>query len=559
MRIIATVALLVPFIASAQNVVTHPSGSQTIAQPANTSLNVNSFEQIRFADQFTGTGSNDIFDKANAAASSLSGGPGVVVVPPGSYQNVTTTLDCASNVVLAGNGVTINYTGSGIAIYCADALHATVEGFHLVGPGTGGSTIGLQVGATGSQGKGIGTVWNAFSNIHIEQFYTGVKVDGSAANPPNPVNPNVTVMTPPNCTTGNGNGTYTNTFSSITVIHTYIGWDLRPTCPGYAAGNTFVGSDVENSGNDGLVIDGSNGNWFFGFRSENNTHYGVNFSGVQQLTNGNVFSGGWFESNGAGDMNFGSASNVVRTRVYGPAFNSTPQVTGNPGGLLNEILKGSSGYSNDYYAGPFQYHITAASGNAVYPWTVNNDENPPSGQTNVVAIKRTGANAGSVVLGTPEYPVTVNSNLQVNGLLSKTGGSFKIDHPIDPANKYLSHSFVESPDMMNIYNGVVTLDKKGQAEVHLPNWFQALNRDFRYQLTCLGGFAPVYVSQEIRSNKFRIAGGHPDLRVSWMVTGIRHDAWADAHRIQVEETKPDTERGISTKAEPARAQGTEPR
>ncbi|MGH9844628.1 MAG: hypothetical protein ACREEM_38400 [Blastocatellia bacterium] len=69
------------------------------------------------------------------------------------------------------------------------------------------------------------------------------------------------------------------------------------------------------------------------------------------------------------------------------------------------------------------------------------------------------------------------------GTLSKGGGSFKIDHPLDPENKYLYHSFVESPDMMNIYNGVVTLDETGQAEVELPDYFSALNRDFRYQFT----------------------------------------------------------------------------
>ena len=42
--------------------------------------------------------------------------------------------------------------------------------------------------------------------------------------------------------------------------------------------------------------------------------------------------------------------------------------------------------------------------------------------------------------------------------LSKSIGTFKIDHPLDPANKYLSHSFVELPDMMNIYNGNVMTD-----------------------------------------------------------------------------------------------------
>jgi len=134
-------------------------------------------------------------------------------------------------------------------------------------------------------------------------------------------------------------------------------------------------------------------------------------------------------------------------------------------------------------------------------------------------------------------------NMNITGNLSKGSGSFKIDHPLDPANKYLSHSFVESPDMMNIYNGNVVLDAKGQAAVELPNWFEALNKDFRYQLTCIGGFAQIYIAEEISNNHFKISGGSPGLKVSWQVTGIRHDPYAEKHRIPVEEDKRDFERG----------------
>lgn len=134
-------------------------------------------------------------------------------------------------------------------------------------------------------------------------------------------------------------------------------------------------------------------------------------------------------------------------------------------------------------------------------------------------------------------------NVHVAGTLSKTAGSFQIDDPLDPANKYLYHSFVESPDMKNIYDGVVTLDADGEATVEFPAWFDALNKDFRYQLTCIGGFAPVYISQEISNNRFKVAGGKPGMKVSWMVTGIRQDPYANAHRIPVEEWKPSSERG----------------
>jgi hypothetical protein len=158
------------------------------------------------------------------------------------------------------------------------------------------------------------------------------------------------------------------------------------------------------------------------------------------------------------------------------------------------------------------------------------------------------APGGTILLGisgsTPVFSVDSSGNLSITGNLSKGSGSFKIDHPLDPANKYLSHSFVESPDMMNIYNGVAVLDSKGKASVNLPEYFQALNSDFRYQLTAIGAPGPnLYVAEEISGNRFKIAGGKPGAKVSWQVTGVRQDAYAKAHRINVEEDKPAQQRG----------------
>jgi hypothetical protein len=144
--------------------------------------------------------------------------------------------------------------------------------------------------------------------------------------------------------------------------------------------------------------------------------------------------------------------------------------------------------------------------------------------------------------------------VKITGNLEKAGGSFKLDHPLDPANKYLCHSFVESPDMKNVYDGVVVLDRKGKAEVELPDWFGILNKDFRYQLTAIGAPGPnLYIAEKIsdttisnknkNSSRFRIAGGASGMEVSWQVTGIRKDPWANANRIQVEEDKPAKEGG----------------
>ena len=159
-----------------------------------------------------------------------------------------------------------------------------------------------------------------------------------------------------------------------------------------------------------------------------------------------------------------------------------------------------------------------------------------------VYSQATGTNS---LAGNFQGSVSITGNLNISGTLSKGGGSFKIDHPQDPANSYLYHSFVESPDMMNIYNGLVTLDGQGMATVELPAWFEALNTDFRYGLTAIGAPSPdLYIANKVTAGKFKIAGGKPGQEVSWQLTGIRQDEWAKAHRIPVEEAKPDHEKGL---------------
>jgi hypothetical protein len=162
---------------------------------------------------------------------------------------------------------------------------------------------------------------------------------------------------------------------------------------------------------------------------------------------------------------------------------------------------------------------------------------------NAAGAYRTYGVYGTTGGGEIRYAGYFSGNINVTGSVYKAGGTFKIDHPLDPENKYLYHSFVESPDMKNIYDGVVVLDSRGEAWIELPEWFEALNMDFRYQLTCIGGYAPVYIAEEISNNRFKIAGGNPDMKVSWQVTGIRQDAWAQQNRFPVEEQKLPDERG----------------
>lgn len=148
------------------------------------------------------------------------------------------------------------------------------------------------------------------------------------------------------------------------------------------------------------------------------------------------------------------------------------------------------------------------------------------------------------ISNTSAYAGYFNGNVQIVGSIAKSSGTFKIDHPLDPANKYLYHSFVESPDMMNVYNGNVVTDASGYVTVTLPDYFQALNKDYRYQLTVVGGtFAQAIVSKKVEGNKFQIRTNEPNTEVSWQVTGIRQDAYANAHRVQPEVDKEPANKG----------------
>ncbi len=197
----------------------------------------------------------------------------------------------------------------------------------------------------------------------------------------------------------------------------------------------------------------------------------------------------------------------------------------NPDGALFARARGSG------YAARFSYEGSVA-GTGLFV----QDFSPVQGSYAAVL-------QGDVAITSSSAP-TAPGNLSVAGTLSKAAGSFRIDHPLDPEHQYLQHSFVESPDMMNVYNGNVTLDGAGEATVTLPAWFEALNRDFRYQLTAIGAPGPnLYIAQQVQGNSFRIAGGAPGLLVSWQLTGIRHDPYAEANRIEVEVPKVNEEVG----------------
>jgi hypothetical protein len=151
------------------------------------------------------------------------------------------------------------------------------------------------------------------------------------------------------------------------------------------------------------------------------------------------------------------------------------------------------------------------------------------------------SSGGTVLSGlvgaTQVFKVDSSGNLTISGTLTAAVKNFKIDDPLDPDHKSLYHASIESSEMMNLYSGNVTLGHKGKAVVELPEWFESLNGDFRYQLTAIGSSAHVYIAREIQNHQFTIAGGRPGMKVSWEVTGVRHDSWAQTHPMRVEQEK----------------------
>ena len=128
----------------------------------------------------------------------------------------------------------------------------------------------------------------------------------------------------------------------------------------------------------------------------------------------------------------------------------------------------------------------------------------------------------------------------MSGLLTKAGGGFKIAHPLDPENKDLNHSFVESPEMRNAYFGqAITIN--GSVVITLPDWWEALNgsdkAEFNYLFTPIGKCCQLYVNKEIENSQFEVSSAEDTCKFSWFVSAIRHDKFAEENRLQVETEK----------------------
>lgn len=278
-------------------------------------------------------------------------------------------------------------------------------------------------------------------------------------------------------------------------------------------------------------------NTSFGVRAESSSGMGLvatTATGAHAIRGQTDGSGqGVVGQSGQGDGVSGQAYTATKSGVYGVNSNSNGYgVFGrNSASSSTGYLGGDVGAAGMGTGSAHGVYGSSGSGNGVHG--VSGSGRGVMGTSNDTGVYGLGGSYGIYSMG----------NLHVQGTLSKTGGTFRIDHPLDPERRYLQHSFVESPDMMNVYNGNVTTDDDGRAVVELPTYFEALNQDFRYQLTVIGRFAQAIVEEEVQGNRFVIRTNLAGVKVSWQVTGIRKDPWAETNRFAVEVDKPDSELG----------------
>ena len=473
------------------------------------------------------------------------------------YQTAAGNVGLGTTAATAKlEAITASATGTAVL---GDASSATGASFGVTGKtasSTGTGVLGQATSASGANygvygstaspaGRGVygansATTSFAYGVYGTTASTTGIGVEGVATSATG-VNFGVLGLTP--STTGAGVlGQATATSGADYGVY---GTTVSPNgISVYGLATTGTGVGGVTSGPAGYGVYGDNlattGN-AFGVFGESASSAGYAVYGTNSATTGPAYGifGTTASTAGVGALGAATAASGSTYGVYGstvsPAgisvYGTATSGTGVAGGS-----SGSSGYGVYGENAATTGNAIGVYGNTLSPAGIGVSANATAGGTALLAIA-TGGGMAAQFTG----PVKITGNLTVTGTVSKGGGSFRIDHPLDPEHKYLYHSFVESPDMMNIYNGVVTLSRRGDAVVPLPEWFEALNRDFRYQLTCIGGFAPVYVASEVSGNQFKIGGGKPGMKISWQVTGIRKDAFANEHRIPVEESKPPVE------------------
>jgi hypothetical protein len=552
-----------------QNVVQNPSATQTIAQPAGTSLNINGSYTLNNIQYANPTQPNSV----QIAINNLPSG-GTVYVPCGTYTGPTTfhsdliiestcpaynwQIVANTGNIPASFGTVFQYT-SGLTIGPTNGniQNLTIAGIQfdfqdlgnaLVLQGLQYCTLDISVVGVGNSGQAAVTIqpsgnaasYNfAFNDISL--YIYALQNTSSYADAGLLLTGNIVPILP------SGGFVTENTFRKL-IINGYLndGLIVRRA----SDSNVFEFLQITQSG-----LNPPPGNSLITFNDLNptqdvdaNSNVIKWFSFVDTgftygVTLGQSSQNFWRGSHGASVNIEGGAPTYVAEQMGVGVADSVPQViyeSGTGGPVVN--------FSGNDFTSPVSLKSSTPNSTRSANFEFRDNESTPQS----FFLRKEGStfevlnNTGNLVLR-----VDSNGDLSVPGTLSKGAGSFRIDHPLDPLNKYLQHSFVESPDMLNIYSGEVTVGATGRAAVHLPAYFGALNRDFRYQLTTVGAYAPVFISREIHNNTFEIAGGRRGVKVSWQVTGVRKDSYANGHRIKVELPKDSQDRGHLLYSEPS--------
>ena len=489
------------------------------------------------------------------------------------YDSVAHTGSDYKNGLLMQSRITNTTSGSDYA-----GIYSDVKGTDAYNTAVDGTSSGISSGTNYGVG---GYARNATTNVGVEAFANGNNqvnygIDAFSWN--GSKNYGVKGFVRANSDTADH---HVGVLASVDAKNG-LGTALWAKSTGTRSGNAIYAESLNDSSNIGI-------NAFAKSSSSNNTdqygikgtaegsgsagtgvHYGVygtaNGSGLNNIGTYGLAQSTSSAANSANRGVFGngnSTSSVFNQGVLGIAIPTRNSTTGYNAGVLGE----AAGHSNinygfislnygtgntNYGSADFAYGSVTGSKKNIgsYAYAFGADTNiavrayakDDAGSVNYGVYSEVAGIAGSMA-GRFIGNTRVEGNLVVTGSISKGSGTFKIDHPDDPENKFLVHSFVESPDMMNVYNGNAITDANGFVTVELPDYVENANKDYRYQLTPIGQFAQCIIKEKVKGNKFVIQTDKPNVEVSWMITGIRSDPYANQNRIVPVVDKDQNEKG----------------
>ncbi|MBT6440127.1 MAG: hypothetical protein HOK72_10535 [Flavobacteriales bacterium] len=316
--------------------------------------------------------------------------------------------------------------------------------------------------------------------------------------------------------------------NTITLPASGVTLDEAYDFGGAGAGRLIIADagevEIQSNSANGIALRTTNSSTGVGVLASS-TNASNPFSTIQSTTNSasNVASAVIGNTDGTawGVSGQASATSSATAAVYG----SNLRTVGGHGVLgigVNGVV-GQTNYQTGFGLYGQNFDLTGPLGNAV-------------GTYGIGYIGVWGDNNGA-----GGYSIYANGDLGASGI--KT---FSIDHPKDPENKYLRHFSIEANEVLNVYRGNAEFDTNGDAVVVLPDYFDMVNNDnVSYQLTPVGGYAPLYIKEKVVNGQFLVGGGTAGMEVSWIIHVERDDPYMQQHpeKRNVEVEKEDWNKG----------------